>query len=137
MNKIIAKPQRGDWLLWRPDRKSNGVKISVYDEEIDKYKVLTLEIDMSTGDLVQIVDGSKEYVGRSLWGVLEVKHERSQNLSLIKYHYPEADGKKPLLLNRQVVMAAEDYPMVTKEVFSTKKWFVLLFLFELFDWMVR
>jgi hypothetical protein len=136
--------RQGDFVVWRPDRKGNELQISVYDEESSSFKVIKLTINSDDGCLVQegsthIVDeGSTRarptgFVGESLAGALGL--DNFGFVENIKYFDPKNPKKTPLQLHRQIFVAEADLGKISRDVYADKRIYILLFAFELFDWM--
>ena len=143
-------PMDGDWVVWRPERKAREIRVSVYDEELRKYHVIRLTINMDLGCLIQeesereekkklISKMPREFVGYSLAEALRTRDHLTGKLSNIIL-YPPQDAlsntrRAPIKLYRRLYVPVKEMAMVTNEVYQDKRVYIALFAFEFFDWM--
>lgn len=146
---IGVEKRAGDFVVWRPDRKSNEVRISVYQDEAFGFHVLKFHIDSEWGCLVQdgvpagvdpAIPGMPHgCVGYSLDGAISRYNQATNNLEFINVFLPKnpmnPNEQGVLPLSRRLVVNEEDASKISKEVYQAKWFYIGFFLFELFDWM--
>lgn len=146
---IGVEKRPGDFVVWRPDRKSNEVRISVYQDEAFGFHVLKFHIDSEWGCLVQdgvpagvdpAIPGMPHgCVGYSLDGAISRYNQATNNLEFINVFLPKnpmnPNEQGVLPLSRRLVVNEEDASKISKEVYQAKWFYIGFFLFELFDWM--
>lgn len=148
-----ANMEPGDFIAWKPERKSAEVRITVWDADADQFGLVTLSIDQGSGCLVQKDSTRPPELNRPMGFVAETLHEalncRIENPgndddgSLRYFDYApkvndhDVKASYHVPLKRQLLVSEGDMDEVTElaQTSRSNAGFILLFVFELFDWM--
>jgi hypothetical protein len=144
---VAPEPRRGDYIVWKRGQKGSEVLISVYDSvgasgTYQDYKVIKLIIDEKEGCLMQegsnnvvkggIITHPAGFVGLSLVAAFQ-KDQDDKYVANIRYYDPK--NHTEIKLQRRLFVSTIDDLKIQRDIYADKKIYILLFGFELFDWM--
>lgn len=141
----------GDFIVWKPERKASEVRVTVWDDKADKFGLVTLTIDDANGCLVnkdsvepQIENRPKGFVAEKLSYALSVRAGGDWEIDHLAYfdYAPklsshDTQAQYHVKLKRQLFVSEKDEEKITKltQEGRSNKSYIILFVFELFDWM--
>ena len=137
----------GDFVVWKPRIKTDKVNITVYEKQSDAFHGVVLKINQLHGCLVKEGSTTKVanyiavgYVSDTLQGALS--HRNLSNELIDFVCTPELSafdqrGSYTIKLKRQLFIHSTDAEAVEdlKQAGKKTRIYILLFVFELFDWM--